>query len=150
MPTLDSIVDAWFVKAIEVYPAAARGGMIETGNRFRNPVASSLRDSLRVLATELAGSMDDGAVVAALDAIVRVRAVQDCSPEQAIGFAAQLREVIREQQAEALFQDLEKRIETLVLAASRQYALCKNDIVRVRSGEARRLQGLEPWMRQTL
>jgi len=150
MFTLDDIADAWFLKAIEVYPEAARGGMMQTGDRFRNPVASTLRESLAILVNELAGGMIDEQVTSALDAIVRVRAVQDCTPEKALAFTGQLLSVIRERQAEELFPQLEQRIGILALSADRQYALCVNDIARVRSRELQRLQGMQPWMRQTL
>jgi hypothetical protein len=150
MSTLDSIVDSWFLKAIEVYPEASRSGMMRTADRFRNPVAFSLREALTILASELAGEMKDGPVATAMDAIVRVRAVQDCKPEEATAFAAQLREVISEQQAEVLFPNLEQHLDALVLAANRQYALCKSDIDRVRSNEGQRRQGFQPRMRQTL
>jgi len=150
MPTLEAIVDAWFSKAIEVYPEAARRGMTQSSDRFLNPVAATLRESLTILARELAGDMDEGAVASALDAIVRVRAVQDCTPEQALGFVPQLLELIRGRQAEAQFPELEVRLHPLEVAAARQYALCKEDIARVRSREAQRLQRLQPWMRQTL
>lgn len=150
MSTLDAIAYAWFLKAIEIYPEAARGGMMQTGDRFRNPVASTLRESLAILVKELAGGMIDEQVAAALNAIVRVRAVQDCTPEQALAFPGQLLDVIRERQAEELFPQLEQRIDILALSANRQYALCVNDIARVRSRELQRLQGLQPWMRQTL
>ncbi len=150
MPTLDSVAHAWFLKAIDVYPESARGLMMKTEDRFRNPVAYTLRESLTVLLRELAGSMDDGNVKFALDAIVRVRAVQDCSPGKALGFVAQLREIVRDGQFEAMFPDLEARLNALSREADQQYDLCKQDIARVRSREAQRLRGLTPWMRQTL
>ena len=86
MSTLNAIADSWFLKAIEIYPETARGSMMQTGDRFRNPVASTLRESLAILVKELAGGMKEEQVAPALDAIVRVRAVQDCTPEQALEF----------------------------------------------------------------
>jgi hypothetical protein len=150
MSTLDAIADAWFLKAIEIYPEAARGGMMQAGDRFLNPVASTLRESLAILVNELAGGMIDEQVTSAVDAIVRVRAVQDCTPEQALAFTGQLLDVIRDRQGEELFPQLEQRIDLLALSADRQYALCVNDIARVRSCELQRLRSMQPWMRQTL
>ena len=150
MSKLDSIVDSWFVKAIEIYPETARSGMMQTGDRFRNPVATTLRESLEILARELSGGMECSAVTSAVDTIVRVRAVQECKPEDAVGFPAQLRKIIREQQLESLFPDMEQRLDALSQAASHQYALCKKDIARVRAREAQRLQVLEPGARQAL
>ncbi len=150
MSTLNAIADSWFLKAIEIYPETARGSMMQTGDRFRNPVASTLRESLAILVKELAGGMKEEQVAPALDAIVRVRAVQDCTPEQALVFTRQLLDVIRDRQAEALFPELEQRLDILTLSANRQYALCRNDIARARSCEVQRLRGMQPWMRQAL
>ncbi len=150
MSTRDSIVDAWFLKAIEVYPEVTRHAMMRSEDRFRNPVASSLRESLTILVRELAGDMRPGPVSSALDAIVRVRAVQDCTPEQAIAFAEQLRESIRTCKSDALFPDLEQRIDSLIIAARQQYALCRGDVARIRSRQASPLQARQPWMRRSL
>jgi len=150
MSTLDDIADSWFLKAIEIYPEAARGGMMQTGDRFRNPVAATLREALSVLLKELAGRMNGEQVESALDAIVRVRAVQDCTPEQALAFTGQLLDVIRDRRAEEMFPMLEQRIDILAESANRQYALCVGDVARARSRELQRLRGMQPWMRQTL
>lgn len=149
MSVLDSIVDAWFSKAIEIYPRSVHGGMTRISDRFRNPVAFSLRESLAILAKEVAGDMDIDVITAALDQIVRIRAVQECAPAEAVGFAAQLSDVIREQHAEALFPNIEQRVCLLVDCALEQYIACRKNIALVRSREEWRLQVLEPWMRQT-
>jgi hypothetical protein len=150
MSVFEPIVDAWFLKAIGIYPEPTRRRMLQPGDRFGNPVAFSLRQSLAALVAELAGDMNPRAVSSALDAIVRVRAVQDCAPEDAVGFAGYLRDCIRASKADGLFPDIDRRIGSLADAARRQYALCKQDLGRVRCREASRLRALQPWMRQAL
>ncbi len=148
MFSLDSIVEIWFTKAIDIYPRSLHGGMMRVSDRFRNPVAYNLRESLEVLARELAGDMNLDAIRVAMDGIVRVRAVQECTPEQAVRFAEQLRDVIREQHAEASFPDCEQRVCLLMDLASEQYAACRKEVAMVGSRAKQRLQALEPWMRQ--
>jgi len=149
MSVLDSIVEAWFTKAIGIYPEPVRDGLmqaIKTPDRFRNPVACGLRESLEVLASEVAGDMDPNAIIAAMDGIIRIRAVQQCSQDEAIAFAPQLGDVIREQRAEALFPHSEQRVRRLADYARQQYAACRKDVARIRQRQEWRLQALEPWM----
>ena len=148
MSALDSIVEAWFSKAVEIYPEAVRNGMTRASDRFRNPLAYNLRESLAVLANEIAGDMRPAAITVALDGIIRIRAVQECTAEEAIAFAARLGDVIREQHAEALFPDSEQRVRALADSAREHYATCRKDVARVRRQEEWRMQALEPWMRE--
>ena len=146
MSALDSIVEAWFSKAIGIYPESVRDGLMQASDRFLNPVACGLRESLGVLASEMAGDMDPNAIIAAMDGIIRIRAVQQCSPDEAIAFASVLGDVIREQHAEALFPDSEQRVRRLADYARQQYAACRKDVTRIRQRQEWRLQALEPWM----
>lgn len=148
MSSFDSIIEAWFLKAIEIYPQSVRDGMTRMTDRFRNPAAFGLRESLATLVKEMAGEMKIDAITAALDGIVRLRAVQEYTPESALAFAPRLGDVIREQHAEALFPNVEQRICLLVDCALEQYAACRKEIAQVRSRAEWRLQALEPWMRQ--
>ncbi|MFP5231400.1 MAG: RsbRD N-terminal domain-containing protein [Acidobacteriota bacterium] len=150
MPSFDSIVDAWFLKSIEIYPPAVRDTLIRTTDQFRNPLAFNLRQSLETLVHQVADRMNPEAVNKALDGIVRLRAVQECSPSEAVSFAARLDEVIREQQAETLFPNLKQHIGQLTECALQQYNSCKEEILQIRSRSQRRLRPLEPWMRQSL
>lgn len=147
MSVLVSIVDDWFRKAITIYPEVTRFSMTGSGDRFQEPTAVTLRDSLTTLIGELAGDMDPAPIRSALDAVIRLRAVQDCSPDDAVRFTGQLRESIRAHRAEGIFPDLDGRISCLSETARDVYARCRQDVARVRLGEARRLRALEPWMR---
>jgi hypothetical protein len=150
MPSFDSIVDAWFLKSIEIYSPAVRDTLIRTTDRFRNPMAFNLRQSLKTLVNQVAGQMNPEAVNKALDGIVRLRAVQECSQSEAVSFVARLEEVIREQHAETLFPNLKQHIGQLTERALLQYNSCREEILRVRYRSEQRLRTLEPWMRQSL
>ena len=137
-----SILDAWFDKAIEIYPDQARGSISLSAERFRNPVGFTVRDSLAKLLDELAGEMDVARAGEAAEEIVRLRAVQDCSPREAVGFVFQLREIIRAHHAEVEFVDLERRLEELALVTFDRYMKCREDLALVRINEAKRALGV--------
>jgi hypothetical protein len=83
--------------------------------------------------------MDAAAIDSALDVILRIRAVQDMSPSQAVGFVVQLRSILREAPATFDLPLLEKRIDQLSLAAFDKYMQCREQAFAARLHEAERL-----------
>ena len=110
-----AILDAWIEKTIQIYPEQARNSISRGGERFRNPVGFAVRESLAKLLQELAGEMDAARTSEALDGLVRLRAVQDCTPAEAVCFVFLLRQIIREHDARDQFPDLDRRIDELAL-----------------------------------
>lgn len=137
----DAIVESWFQKAVAIYPEQACQTLSGQGDRFRNPVGYTLRASLAELVKELSGEMDAERVTAALEKIVRLRAVQDCTPGEAVCFVFLLREIVRRHQAGDRFPDLERRIDDLALTAFELYVRCREDVALARLNEARRALG---------
>jgi hypothetical protein len=133
-----AILDAWIEKTIQIYPEQARNSISRGGERFRNPVGFTIRESLAKLLQELAGEMDAGRTSEALDGLVRLRAVQDCTPAEAVCFVFLLRQIIREQGARDQFPDLERRIDEMALMTFDQYVKCREDLALVRINEAKR------------
>jgi hypothetical protein len=78
----------------ETYPAETARFMSDERDRFRNPVGYSITHGLETLFEELAGTMDPGRVAASLDEIIRIRAVQDFSPQAAVSFVFILRDAV--------------------------------------------------------
>ena len=91
-----AILDAWIEKTVQIYPEQARTSISRGGERFRNPVGFAVRESLAKLLQELAGEMDAARTSEALDGLVRLRAVQECTPAEAVCFVFLLRQIIRE------------------------------------------------------
>lgn len=138
----NAIVESWFQKAVAIYPEQACQTLSGQDDRFRNPVGYTLRVSLAQLVQELSGEMDAVRVAAALEGIVRLRAVQDCTPGEAVCFVFLLREIVREHQAGDKFPDLERRIDDLALTAFEVYVQCREDVALARLNEARRALGV--------
>lgn len=133
-----AILDEWFDKTIEIYPEQARVSMSRSKERFRNPVAFTVRESLAKLLEELAGEMDAVHVGDAVEEIVRLRAVQDCTSAEAVGFVFLLRQIVPAHQAENEFPDLERRIDQMALLTFDRYVKCREELASVRINEVKR------------
>lgn len=127
-----AIAEAWIERTVRSYPEPARRFLLAEKDRFRNPVGHTLREGLAALLDELLGGMDRARVAAALDDIMRVRAVQDLTAEEAVAFLPALKPILREHSIEAL----DSRIDELVPIASDLYWQCRRQIegIRIRWG----------------
>jgi hypothetical protein len=114
---------------------------------FANPVGHALATALPELyeAVSADGEPTAGAA-AALEAIVRIRCVQDLPPSRAVGFVYRLRDAIREQLAAELASGahsaglaaVEGRIERLALLAFDTYVRLREQVFRLRQEELKR------------
>ncbi len=87
--------------------------------------------------------MSSWGAVQAVDRLVRVRAVQDMTASQALGFIPALKTILREELRELLKEDpealraLEDRIDRLTLLAFDIYSGCKERLYQIRVEEIR-------------
>ncbi|MDP3001478.1 MAG: RsbRD N-terminal domain-containing protein [Bryobacterales bacterium] len=133
-----AVVREWFERTLQSYPEQTSGFLRGEKDPFRNPVGHTLRDGLGVLFDELAGEMDQARITAALDAIVRIRAVQDHTASQAVAFLFLLKEVLRDKSPAADLAMLEKRIDRMALLAFDLYMKCREKIYEIKAEEAKR------------
>jgi hypothetical protein len=133
-----AVVREWFERTLRGYPEQSSGFLRGEKDPFRNPVGHTLRDGLGVLLDEILGEMDEARITAALDAIVRIRAVQDHTASQAVGFLFLLKEVLREKSPAADLATLENRIDRMALLAFDLYMKCREKICEIKAEEARR------------
>ena len=137
MPSVEAIAEQWLGRAVESYPEQTAQFLLGQRDRFRNPVGYTFREALKVLVEEVLGSMDGARIASALDGIVRIRAVQDFTPSQAVGFVFLLRGALAGA-AETVGAETHKRIDELALLAFDAYSQCREQIAEIRSKEARR------------
>jgi hypothetical protein len=139
------ILEQWVTRVFETYPDETVRFLREEKDTFRNPVGSVLRRELEAILDGLIFSADLEQLLPPLDAILRVRAVQDFTPSEAVGFTGQIKDVIRGKLAEVKQTDellddllhLESRIDRLTLAAFDIYMACRERIAEIRIGEAK-------------
>jgi hypothetical protein len=134
---METILEQWFAQAIESYPRLTARFLAAERDSFRNLVGHTLREGMAVLLQEILGDMNAGKLSAALDSILRIRAVQDFKPSEAVGFVFLLRPILLGSNPPRPAM-LEARVEQLALMAFDHYMDCREDIARVRTNEAKR------------
>lgn len=136
----DAIIGEWLAQALQTYPDQTSRFLLQHKDPFRNPVGHTLKEGFTVLFDELLGGVDASRVAAALDSIVRIRAVQDFSPSQAVSFLFLLKRIIREKTDSdaAGLKFLEDRIDEMALLAFDLFMKCREKIHEIQAGEARR------------
>ena len=137
----DAIVERWFARTTESYPELTARFLAAEEDPFRNPVGHALRQNLAALASELVGEMEGQKIATALDNIVRVRAVQDFSPSEAVGFIFLVKPILRELAPSSEHDFFDNRIDQLVLLAFEAYMRCREQLADVRIHEAQRALG---------
>lgn len=138
MSTRGPILEQWIAHTIQSYPSAAVAFLSGESDPFRNPVGHTVRQSLTILFDQLHGEMDPGCIAPALDAIIRLRAVQDLTASQAVGFVFLLKPILRELAPEHDPVWFGERIDRLALMAFDKYMQCREQLAEIRLRESRR------------
>ena len=146
--TQQAIAERWRAAIIHTYPGLTAEFLRQEKDPFRNPVGAALREAIPCLVAELFGGMDSGKVSQALEGIVRIRAIQDFSPRQAVGFVFELRDILKDVLPASAEQlgELYKRIDEMALVAVEVFMRCREQVYEVRLSETRRAQGVRERM----
>jgi hypothetical protein len=133
-----AIVDRWTELTLEVYPSDAARLMTREKDRFQNPVGHVTRKSLEEIYDGLVAGRPAEEMTGPLDGIVRIRAVQDLFPSQALGFLFLLKPSVRDQFGEETTIDLtalDFAIDRLTLEAFDLFMRCREQIHGLRRNE---------------
>lgn len=138
------IVDDWFNRLIDTYPAETAPFFKSQKDPFANPVGGVALRGIEAIYNELIGEMDVQVVTNFLDPLIRVRAVQTMfSASQAVGFIFLLKKTIRDvlkkeiqtyQLYDALF-DVEMKIDELALIGFNIFMECREKIADLKANE---------------
>ena len=146
---LPGVLDRWLQCALECHSEETARFLGAEKDPFRNPVGHTLRENLGVLLEQVLGEMKPEPVEAALQNIIRIRAVQDLTPSRAVQFIFQLRPILREHCAAVNREILDDRIDQLGLWAFEEYSRCRERIADLRISESRRAMAhREPTLRK--
>lgn len=141
-----AVVKSWFNAVLATYQEEARGPLGRRDAQFTNPVGFNLAQGLEGLFDGLVKGMMPQETATQLDAMVRIRAVQDFSPSQAVAFIFQVKAVVRnEVGAEALREPgaaealsvFDAAVDDLALYAFDLYMQCREKIYDIKAREAR-------------
>jgi RsbT co-antagonist protein rsbRD N-terminal domain len=91
-----TILSRWFDFILKTYPPETATLLRKETNQFANPVGHTIYHGMEGLYDELLRGGDSEKISSFLDRIIRIRAVQDFSPSQAVSFLLVLKTVVRE------------------------------------------------------
>ncbi len=139
------ILKKWFTITIETYPADTAKFLKKQKDPFANPVGRTIHKGLTSLYDEILGKMDHETITTFLDPIVRIRAIQNFSPSQAVGFIFFLKNAVRESLVKEIEEkpmvnelfSFESRIDELGLFAFNLYMQCREKINDLKANEMR-------------
>lgn len=129
----------WLDMILSGYPSQSMKFLLHETDGFRNPLGQTHKDAIPLLVHELFGDMDSANVREALEGVVRIRAVQNFSAKEAVGFVFLLKEIVqRELPADKPTRlELDKRIDEMALVAFDLYSQCREQISAILVSEAR-------------
>jgi hypothetical protein len=139
-----AIIEAWHHAVMATYAAEARAFLTSEKDPFCNPVGHVLHRTGDALFEIAMTGVERERAEEDLADIVRIRAVQDFSPSQALSFVDAMRQAIRHEvlpvvAEEAGFRHLlriESRLHEAMLVAVDLYVACKKRIDDIRVKEA--------------
>jgi len=139
----EAILRRWLDLILDSYPADTRGFLRSPKNQFTNPVGHTITEAIASLYEQLLQGDRLEEAAEAMERLIRVRAVQDMAPSEAVGFIPALKNVLRQEMGQLpgedlqALQELEQRIDGLTLQAFDLYSLCKERLYQIRVDEIR-------------
>ena len=141
-----SILHRWTGLVFETYQPDTATMLKARGDRFANPVSYNVSYNLGMVLDGLISGQEAGTLFPYLEDVIKVRAVQDFTPESATSFMVLLKKAIASEvnagKGAPLFKQdlavLEKRIDLLSDACSDIYTECRRRIENIKAGEKRK------------
>jgi hypothetical protein len=142
----EAVASAWMDRILASYSADAGRFWKKEKDPFANPVGQTFATESRALLDSFLEGMEAEKLCGHLEAIIRIRSVQELTPGQAMSFVLQLKDAVSEvlgkemQQPGVLTQYLElcRRIDQLALFAFDIYTKCREQVYQLRVNEVKR------------
>lgn len=141
-----AILKKWYNLVLDTYPEQSQSFLRKQKNVIANPVGSTISEGIESVYDELLQGANPDNISLFLDNIIRVRAIQEFSPSQAVSFIFGLKAIVREElESEAPesviseeWSAFESRIDGLALLCFDIYAECQQKISDIRVDEVKR------------
>ena len=138
-----AIVKKWFDLTAQTYAPDTAEFLKSKTDPFANPVGGSILSGLDGLLDQLIHDMDPQIINSYLDPIIRIRAVQNFTPSQAVAFILSLKKALRTSLKKELrdirilteLSELESKIDRLSLMAFDIYVQCREKIYQLSANE---------------
>ena len=136
----DEILERWLDEVFNGYPEETAKFLRSNPDRFANPVGAGLREGLAEILDGVLSGVEPEELEAALDRVIRVRAVQDFDPSVAVGFVFDLKDLLRRfagEETDDSLRVLDRRVERLGMRAFDVYMRCREQMWQIRAREIR-------------
>ncbi len=141
-----AILSRWFDSILETYPADTKEFLRKKKDRFENPVAHRISSGIEGIFGQILSDAKVEDASPFLDKVIRIRAVQDFTPSQALAFIFDLKTLVREEvaadtregQLSEELRRLEQKIDKMGLLAMDIYMKCREEIYELRVNEVKR------------
>ncbi len=90
----DKVLSLWIERTLDSYISS--GFFKQSKDKFANPVGANIKEGLTQIFDNLVTSADPQEYVEPLDQVIRIRAVQDFSPAQAVAPILELKWVVKQ------------------------------------------------------
>lgn len=142
-----ALLERWFDIVLETYPPDSSSFLKNKKRQFANPVGYTISRGLEHLLDELLreGEMDAEKLSSLLESIIRIRAIQDLTPTQALAFVFRLKELLKDElgsEGTARLEEigaLESRIDAIALISFDLYMKCREKIYDLKANEVRNM-----------
>ena len=142
-----AILDWWYQSLLETYPAHTARFLRREQNQFANPAGHILRAGLEAVLDEMLGDADWSRLEALLEDMIKLRALQDFTPSQAVSFVFMSKPAVRSL-ADAngapvldasVARELEATVDQLAMAAFDVYMKCRERVYEVRYNQLKKM-----------
>ena len=135
-PRRDALLTTWRKRILAAYPEETQKFLTEKRDPFGNPVGAALEEGTAVILDYLLDGGDRDELAGKLQHLIRIRAVQQFTPAQAVGFVFQLKDVVRNElgasaAGEGLFDEqlaFESRIDDVTMVCMELYAAAREQL----------------------
>ncbi len=147
----DAVVRRWLESTLATYSGNAAATFASGTDRFANPIGHSVRQGTRGVLDALLDGTGTEAAREHLCQIIKVRAVQELSASDAVGFVFGLKSAIRAELGDKLmvaqvasgWLDFQEKIDRMALVAFDIFVECRERLSELRINEAKRQM---PWI----
>ena len=141
-----TLLNKWLERTIATYPEESRPFLLNKLDKFANPVGVNIAEGLEVILEGIIYDINPEEIMASLDKVIRIRAIQEFSPSEAISFVYLLKDAANEVLANEIkelvhtdaFIQFQAQLDSLALLAFDVYMKCREDLFEIRVNELKR------------
>ena len=140
----ERILKKWFDVVVKTSPDETAKFLLREKDPFNNPVGSNIKEGIEVVLDQLLCGQRIEAVNPFVERLVKIRAIQDFLPSQAVAFVFALKVIIREvggvepgKEADHELVDLDRRIDSFALLVFDCYMQSREKVSEIRINEVK-------------